>query len=174
VIAFAPRLALKLAVANHPRIRLMSANQPISDPGEFTVIENVLAAVPRPASVSPAGDGSDRHHTDMGAEWRALEDRIASWRPATAEPNIQTDEDGYVLPSSGTIELALQVAMRLREAGVGVPMWLAPGASGDIDFEWRGDNRAETITVNARSEIELMRFEGSKLVCRKAISLGPR
>lgn len=146
----------------------MSTNQPLSDSQFVPVIESVLGAAP------PVAIGSTTSHAQVQADgWRAIEERIAGWVPGRADPSPLIDADGYLLPSSETVALALQIAARLREAGVSVPSWLVQDGNGGIDFEWRSNGRAETLTVNSRSEIELMRFENSKLVGRKLIAFPP-
>lgn len=146
----------------------MAANQPLSHLNGLPVIENVLAATPplvlaRPEVTAP----------DQADEWKALEDRIAAWAPANGEPDARTDEDGYLLPSGITVALALQIAARLRESGVVAPVWLVQDGNGGIDFEWKNGDRAETLSINALGETELLEFENSKLIGRKPISFTP-
>jgi hypothetical protein len=143
----------------------VSTNQPLSDPSALPVIETVLATVP---PIAPTSSMRGAQHESV--QWKSLEERIAAWAPANDEPDLRTDEDGYLLPSGKTVAVALQVAARLREAGVTIPLRLVQDAIGGIDFEWRSENRAETLTVNSRGQMELMTFEDSKLTCRKMIS----
>lgn len=74
------------------------------------------------------------------------------------------------LPTRETIALALQIAARLCEGGVTCPEWVVQDGNGGIDFEWRSGERAETLSVSALGETELMEFESSKLIARKAVS----
>jgi hypothetical protein len=145
----------------------MSMNRPLSDPSALPVIEAILGSSPpivlgRPAAGSP----------DRAEGWKALEERIAAWAPASGEPDVRTDEDGYLLPSSKTVAVALEIAARLREAGVAFPLRSGQTANGGINFEWRSGKRTERLTVDARGETELAKFEDSKLVSRTPISLG--
>lgn len=124
-------------------------------------------------------DGAVVIETNLGAEppeqaggWKALEKRIAGSGPTNGEPEIRMDEDGYLLPNAKTVAVTLEIAARLREAGTGVPLRLGQTANGGINFEWRSGNRTERLTVNARGETELARFEDSKLVSRKPIRIG--
>lgn len=143
----------------------MSTNQPLSDPNVLPVIETVLGAAPPVvlAATTPKAQG-------QVDEWKALEERIAGWAPASGEPDKRTDEDGYVLPGNRTIAVAVEIAARLREAGVSVPLRVGQSANGGINFEWRSGSRTERLTLNARSETEIVGFEDSKLVSRKPIS----
>ncbi|HET6879623.1 MAG TPA: hypothetical protein VFI31_05700 [Pirellulales bacterium] len=137
----------------------ISTNQPLSDPMALPVIETVLGTVPPDVLArSPADTES---HT---GGWKALEERIAAWAPAKGEPDERSDEDGYLLPNSKTVAVALEIAARLRKAGVDVPMRSGQTANGGINFEWRGGNCTERLTVNARGEAELTKFEESRLV----------
>jgi hypothetical protein len=146
----------------------MSTNQPLSDPSALTVIETILGAVP-PVAVAPLPADSQ----DRAAGWKGIEERIAASAPANGEQDERRDEDGYQLPNSKTVAVALQIAARLREAGVEVPMRSGQTANGGINFEWRSGNRTERLIVNARGETELAKFENSRLVSRKSVSLGP-
>ena len=142
----------------------MATNQPLSDAGVLPVIETILAAAPPVVLASPVANAQNQ-----SGNWRALEERIAAWAPANGAPDVRTDEDGYLLPSNRTVSTALQIAARLREAGVGVPLRSGQTANGGINFEWRSGNRTQRLTVNARGEMELAKFEDSKLVSRQPI-----
>ncbi|MGH7139356.1 MAG: hypothetical protein ACREHD_26725 [Pirellulales bacterium] len=144
----------------------MSTIQPLSGASALPVIETILGAVP-PVVVAPSP--ADLH--DRAAGWKALEERIAAWAPANGEPDERTDEDGYLLANSKTVAVALEIAARLAAAGVDVPLRCGQTANGGIHFEWRSGNCTERLTVNARGETELVKFEDSKLVSRKPIAL---
>lgn len=143
----------------------MAPNQPLSDPGALPFIETILGVAPPVVVASPAPDAQDQT-----GNWKALEERIAAWVPADGDPDVRTAEDGYLLPSHKTVAVSLQIAARLREAGVGIPLRLGETANGGINFEWRSGNCTQRLTVNARGETELAKFEDSKLVSRKPIS----
>lgn len=146
----------------------MSTNQPLSDANALPVIETILLAVPPVVLATSPVDSHDR-----AAGWKALEERIAAWLPANGAPEERTDEDGYLLPNSKAVAVALEIAARLGEAGVDVPLRCGQTANGGIDFEWRSGNRTERLTVNARGETELARFEDSRPVSRKPIAVAP-
>lgn len=144
----------------------MSTNQPLAD--ALPVIETILHTVRTAAAGTLPANSQDR-----AEGWKALEARIAAWAPASGETDVRTDEDGYLLPNSKTVTVALEIAARLREAGVTVPLRSGETANGGINFEWRSGNRTERLTVNARGETELAKFEDSRLISRKPIPLGP-
>jgi hypothetical protein len=141
------------------QFRSMATNQPLSDPSALPVLEAILGTAPTVALAGAAADA--RNQT---GDWRALEERIAAWAPADGELDVRADEDGYRLPGSRTVAVALEIAARLREAGVGIPLRSGQTANGGINFEWRSGNRTERLTVNARGETELAKFEDSTLV----------
>lgn len=132
------------------------------------MIETVLVDAPPAALANPRRDAG----TQAG-KWKSTEDRIAEWVPAADEPDERTDEEGYRPPGRKTVALALKIATRLREGGVASPEWVVQDGDGGIDFEWRSGNRAETLSINARGETELMEFENSKLIVRKPVSFAP-
>ena len=131
-------------------------------------IETVLVSVPAVVLAK-----SERDAEGQAEKWKSMEERIAGWAPATGEPDDRTDEDGYRLPERKTVALALQIATRLREGGVTCPEWVVQDGNGGVDFEWRSGNRAETLSINARGETELMEFENSQLIVRKPVCLAP-
>ena len=143
----------------------MSTKQPLSDSNLLPVIESVLGAMPRVVV-------AHRPHDAQGGiqPWKAIEERIASWAAASTEPNVRFDEDGYMLPNSASVAAALQIAARLREGSVRVPLRLGQTANGGINFEWRSGNCTERLTIDAEGKAELVKFEDSKLVSRMAIA----
>lgn len=143
----------------------MATNQPLSESNPLPVIETILAEAPPVVLGNAAANAQGQV-----VRWKAIEERIAAWAPAAGEPDARTDEDGYLLPDRKTIAVALAVASRLREAGVDVPMRSGQTANGGINFEWRSGNRTERLTVNARGETELAKFEDSTLISRTPIS----
>lgn len=136
----------------------MSMNQPMFDPGAAPLIEAVLGAVPPVVLPRP-----DRGAKDQIDAWNEVQARIAAWTPTASEPDVRYDEDGYRLPSGKAVAIALQIATRLREGGVGVPSWLVQDGNGGIDFEWKSANRTETLNVDSSGEAELKQFEDSRL-----------
>lgn len=141
-------------------------SQPASQVNSLPTIETVLVGA-RPPLAASAGRVAD---AQVG-KWRSIEGRIAAWAPTEGEPDERIDEDGYRLPSRKAVALALEIVVRLRDGGVTCPEWVVQDGNGGIDFEWRGGNRAETLSMNADGEIELMRFENSKLIMRRPVSL---
>lgn len=141
-------------------------NQPTSQLNSLPTIETVLVGARPPVAVN-----ADRGADDQVGKWKPIEDRIAAWAPAEGEPDERTDEDGYRLPTRKAVALAFQIVVRLREGGVTCPEWIVQDGNGGIDFEWRGDNRAETLNMNAHGKLELMKFENSKLIMRRPVSL---
>lgn len=141
-------------------------SQSISNLNALPVIETILGASPSIVVTRPAEGLPDQDES-----WKALEERIRAWAPASGEPDVQKDEDGYLLPSSRTRAVALEIVARLRDAGVAIPMRLGQTANGGINFEWRCGASTERLTVNARGEAELAKFENSKLISRTPIAL---
>lgn len=141
-------------------------SQPASQVNSLPTIETVLvgARPPLPASAGRVADAQ------IG-KWRSVEGRIAAWAPTEGEPDERIDEDGYRLPSRKAVALALEIVVRLRDGGATCPECVVQDGDGGIDFEWRGGNRAETRSMNAHGEIELMNFENSKLIVRRPVSL---
>ncbi|HQU42374.1 MAG TPA: hypothetical protein PK867_06155 [Pirellulales bacterium] len=146
----------------------MATNQPFSHLNGLPVIESVLTAAPPVVLARPTSSASDQ-----ADKWRGGDERIAGWAPASGEPEARTDEDGYLPPSGRAVAAAQEIAARLREGGVSVPVWLVQDGNGGIDFEWRSGDRAETLSVNALGETEIIEFENSKLIGRKPISFSP-
>jgi len=144
----------------------MSTSQPLSDPAPLPLIESVLGASPEVVLTRPTQDADEQI-----IAWKAHEERLAAWTPASGEPDVRADEDGYVLPGHKTVAVALQIAARLREAGVCAPFRTGQTANGGINFEWRSGNRTQRLTVNSRGETELARFEDSNLIFREPVSL---
>lgn len=142
----------------------MPTNQPLSDSHLVPVIETVLAAAP-PVVLGHSAPKPVANTQD----WKALEDRIAALGPKDGDPEKRTDDDGYLLPNRTTIAVSLQIAARLRENGICVPLRLGQTANGGIKFEWRAGNRTERLTVDAHGETELAQFEDSRLVVRKPV-----
>lgn len=141
-------------------------NQPASQVNSLPTIETVLVGA-RPPLAASAGRVDD---AQVG-KWRSIEGRIAAWAPTEGETDERVDEDGYRLPSRKAVALAIEIVVRLRDGGVTCPEWVVQDSNGGIDFEWRSGNRAETLSMNADGEIELMRFENSKLIVRRPVSL---
>ncbi|HEX5446779.1 MAG TPA: hypothetical protein VFW87_23375 [Pirellulales bacterium] len=143
----------------------MPTNPSMSEAGALPVIEIILSRTPPAVVAHGATDAQSRLDG-----WKDLEGQISGWALAGGEADSQTDEDGYRLPGSKAVARALEIAARLRESGVAAPQRSGQTANGGINFEWRCGNRTERLTVNARGETELARFEDSKLVSRKPIS----
>lgn len=146
----------------------MATNQSISPLNGLPMLETVLVGTPPVALASPRRDADDQ-----ALKWKSVEERIAAWAPATCEPDERVDEDGYRLPGRNAVALALEIAARLCTGGATSPQWVVSDGNGGIDFEWRDGDRAETLSINARCEMELMEFENSKLVARRPASLVP-
>jgi hypothetical protein len=143
----------------------MATNQPLSHLDSLPVIETVLkGALPVILAERP------RNADEQANQWKSLRERIAAWAPADSEPDERIDEDGYRMPARGTVSLALQIVARLGEGWVTAPGWVVQDGNGGIDFEWKDGDRAETLSINAQGQMELMKFERSKLVSRKPIS----
>lgn len=136
-------------------------NHSLSNLNALPVIETVLGAAPPTAGVRPAKVSSGE-----AEGWQAIERRIIAWAPASGEPDVRMDEDGYLLPSGKAAAAALTIVARLREAGVAIPLRSGQTANGGVNFEWRHGTSTERLTVNARGEAELAKFENSKLVSR--------
>jgi hypothetical protein len=143
-------------------------NQALSHMNGLPAIETVLVGAPTVVLGKPRRDADGQ-----ADKWKSTEERITGWAPASGELDDRTDEDGYRLPGFKTIALALEIAARLRDGGVTCPEWVVQDGNGGIDFEWRSGDRAETLSINARGETELMEFENSKLIVRKPVSFAP-
>lgn len=143
----------------------MSTNQPLSNLSALPVLEAVLGAPP-----SIVGARQDQSTDEHAEAWKVLEARIAGWAPPSGDQDIRSDEDGYLLPSERAVAVALQIAARLRESGVRGPDWLVQDGDGGIDFEWKNDNRAETLRIDSRGDTELIQFDHSKLLSRRPTS----
>lgn len=143
-------------------------SQSISSLSALPVIEAILDASSPLVIAHRAADSPDQD-----GNWKALEERIRAWAPASGEPDVRKDEDGYLLPGSKTTAVALEIVSRLRGAGVAIPMRSGQTANGGINFEWRCGASTERLTVNARGEADLTKFENSKLIATRADSAVP-
>lgn len=141
-------------------------DQSLATSNGLPVIEAILCASPPIMAVYPAVGSAQQ-----ALDWKTLEDQVAAWAPAAGEPDVRTDEDGYLLPSAKTAAVALRIVARLREAGVAVPLRSGQTANGGINLEWRRGQSTERLTVNTRGEAELAMFESSKLVSWMPIAL---
>lgn len=146
----------------------MATNQPVSQLNGLPMLETVLVGTPPIVLTSP-----QRAADDQARKWASVEEHIAAWTPATGEPDERTDADGYRLPARKAVRLALEIAARLCQGGVTSPEWVASDGNGGIDFEWRSGDHAETLSINARGEMELMEFGNSKLIARKPATFAP-
>lgn len=141
-------------------------DQSLATSNGLPVIEAILGASPPIVAVYSAVGSAQQ-----ALDWKTLEDQVAAWAPAAGEPDVRTDEDGYLLPSAKTAAVALRIVARLREAGVAVPLRSGQTANGGINFEWRSGTSTERLTVNAQAEAELAKFENSTLVSRTPVHL---
>ncbi len=80
----------------------------------------------------------------------------------------QFEDEGIEPPSRRTIQLAINVARSLREAGLAPPIRVVPDAHGGIVFERQEKEVFETFRISADGSLESCLFQNTRLVHRQS------
>ena len=102
----------------------------ITQPGQIVKPTNACTASCRPTP----------NHIER---WQGFIDQLFSW---WNDPGYFADED-FEIPSSSTIERAMNFAQTCREAGIAAPDRVVPAADGGVVFEIQRGKLAELACV---------------------------
>ncbi len=117
---------------------------------------NVDAATPSSRGVSP-----EDAHRDA---WQRLIDyRLIEWGWDTE----QLEDEGIEPPTRDTIQLAIALAEKLRDAALAAPNSVVPDANGGIVFELRKNDVIEVFHVWDDGATEYQCFHGTRLIERR-------
>ena len=81
----------------------------------------------------------------------------------------QFEDDGIEPPSRDTVQLAIRVAEKLRDAGFPGPNSVVPDANGGIVFERREKDVVEVFHVWDDGTIDYQCFHGTRLIERRPL-----
>ena len=131
--------------------------------GNSSMAAEVVNAVPTGAeSNSPITFGAKA----IAQMWDRIIDRqFIEWG---IHPDLLRD-DGVEPPSGDVIQRAGQLASILKDRGVVAPDIVVPDPNGGIVLEWRAGDVTETLHVWDDGIVEYCRFEGTRLVERRAV-----
>ena len=111
-----------------------------------------------------AGAGNDPEQERQ--RWQAvLDDWLLQW---AQEPSVLED-DGIVPPTEEIIQLACQLAKKLRDAGVSGPHGISATGDGGIVFVCQEGPLFSSLEIDADRSIELAIFRDSRLVSRQRL-----
>ncbi len=94
-------------------------------------------------------------------------DTLREWQKDPA----QLEDDEFITPTKEIIELALSYAQSLHDEANAVFTQVAPNGDGGICFEWNSGAKHEVVEIYDDGTAELIRFEGSRLVEKRAIEV---
>ena len=128
-----------------------------------TIRSSAVPAATAELSTSPKFD-----RASCAEQWTScVENKLTAWDKGAG----QRDEDGLVAPARTIVSIASQVAAKLRDAGVPIPLRMVQDGAGGIVFEWRHGATSDKLRLDANGCIEATGFFDSKLVYRRPISL---
>ena len=123
-----------------------------------SVRTNVDAATPSSRGVSP--------ETVNREGWQHLIDyQLIEWGWDTD----QFEDEGIEPPTRDTVQLAIAVAEKLRDAGLAAPNSIVSDANGGIVFERREKDVIEVFYVWDDGTIEYQCFHGTRLTERRPL-----
>ena len=108
------------------------------------------------------------------------EAEIAAWRELVDEKFLlwashpeQLSDDGLVAPTVGNIQLAMNIAIVLRDQRIEAPDRVIPNGDGGIVFRWRSGDFTWTLELDADGALETSLMENDNLLCRHSLHTGP-
>ena len=116
-------------------------------------------------SLSPSnGGGMPPNGSSVERDgWQVIIDgRLAEWEK---NPDVLEDE-GVTPPSAATIQLAIQTARKLRDAGLPAPQRTAATGDGGITFARQEGPLLSTIEVAPDGTVELVVLRDCQLLSR--------
>jgi hypothetical protein len=106
------------------------------------------------------------HETVNPEAWQRLIDyQLNEWKWDTD----QFEDEGIEALTRDTIQLAIAVAEKLRDAGLAPPDSVVPDANGGIVFERREKDVSEVFHVWDDGTIEYQCFHGTRLTERRSL-----
>lgn len=140
---------------------------PIEDQTMATIESLIVFSEAVRSSAAVSAGSSPCGESDGADEWRArVESRLDEWDKGAKTP----DEDGLIPPTQQAVATARQVAVRLRDEVVPVPLRLVQDGAGGIVFEWKHGATTDKLRLDPSGSIEAMGFCDSKLIYRHSVS----
>ena len=97
--------------------------------------------------------------------WQSLIDTLLEWDSTPSE----LDDEGVEPPTKETIRRAILLLQSLRDHGEAALDSVAPDPNGGIVLERRKNNVSEVFHVWDNATTEYCRFQGARLVERRAL-----
>jgi hypothetical protein len=114
------------------------------------------------ASLAVAGRELDANRQ---AWQRFIDEKLIEWG---RDPSL-LDDESVIPPSRPSVDTAVWLAMRLRDAGEVPPLRVVPDGDGGIVFErWEG-NLSESFEVSQHGGIEYVQCRDGRVEARRAV-----
>jgi hypothetical protein len=114
---------------------------------------------------TPSSRGGSPEVVNRDAWQRLIDYQLIEW----GWDADQFEDEGIEPPTRDTIQLAIAVAEKLRDAGLAAPNSVVPDANGGIVFERRETDLAEVFHVWDDGTIEYQCFRGTRLIERRPL-----
>lgn len=137
----------------------MTESSPFMSPSLIDSVRTTVdAATPSSRSSSPEAVNREA--------WQHLIDRrLIEW----GRDRDRFEDEGIDVPTSNTVQRAIELAQRLRDAGLAAPNSVAHDANGGIVFERRENEVIEVFYVWDDGAIEYQYFHGTRLIERQPL-----
>ena len=116
-------------------------------------------------AATPTSRGGSRDPANREAWQHLIDYRLIEWGWNTG----QFEDEGIEPPTRDTVQLAIAVAEKLRDAGLSAPNSVVPDANGGIVFERREKEVIEVFHVWDDGTIEYQYFRGTRLIERRPL-----
>lgn len=126
----------------------------------------LVEAVPTNVDTESPMSSDHARGEESREKWESLiDDRLIEW---ALDPS-QLDDEGIEPPTRQTIQQAIILARKLRDAGLSAPDSLVPDPDGGIVFACRGEDTSEEWHIWDGETVEYLRFQGTQLVERRRL-----
>ena len=97
---------------------------------------------------------------------RIIDEKLFLW----LQHPEQLEDDDQIAPTGTVVRIAMDIAERVRDAGMPPPGSVTVDSNGGIVFERRDGEEAEVIHVWDDQTVDFLKFRGSQLIFRSPLS----